>query len=363
MGGSDATRDRLVGRGILKAIAKRKLPAGLPTPPPTAKQVEVEHERELWGPNPIPGHTEAEDLLYLHGERFLMVLYGAVFGVDTKGKQFKKALGDGPFKGPIGWGDLAKLYQAGGDPAKMVSAWEGVIDKLITQLIPATSTEQVAGAWAVRTVLLGKIGEKAATGSWPTFESLLPTLESREQDILHWTQQRALIYAKGMTEKARAAVRDEFVTAASEGLPAAKLQQRLFDRFSVQNRDWRRVVLTETAGAVQNARLASVDPADGWEAVWTAGPKACPFCKKQDGRRFKLIDPKDQLKADGQNAIWVGKSNVGRASSLYRKDGTKRTPAELWWICIPAHPLCCCQWTLVRAKKPAAPKAPVAVGV
>lgn len=346
-------------RSILKAIAKRKLPAGLPTVPPTAKQ--IEHERELWGPNPIPGHTEAEDLLYLHGERFLMVFYGGIFGVDTKGKQFTKALGDGPFKGPIGWGDLAKVYQAGGDPAKMVSAWEGVIDKLLGQIIPATSSEQVAGAWAVRTVLLGKIGEKA-TGGWPTFESLLPTLEDREQAILEWTQQRALIYAKGLTAKARQAVMDEFSAAAVEQLPVAKLQQRLFDKFSAQNRDWRRLALTETAAAVQNARIGGVDPKDGWEAIWTAGPKACPFCKKQDGRRFRIIDPKDAMKSDGKSEIWHGKSNIGRSSSLHKKDGTKRTPAELWWPSLPAHPHCICQWTLVRSKTPR-PKPPVAAGV
>lgn len=331
------------GRSILKAIAKKTVTIT----PPSAKQ--IEHERELWGPNPIPGHTETEDLLYLHGERFLMLFYGATFGVDTKGMQFKKALGDGPFKGPIGWGDLAKLYQAGGDPTKMVSAWEGVIDKLLGQLIPATSTEQVAGAWAVRTVLLGKIGEKAATGNWPSFESLLPTLEDREQQIMEWHAARAMNYAKGLSEKARAAVRDEFITASMEGLPVAKLQQRLFDKFSVQNRDWRRLTLTETAMAVQNSRIGSVDPKDGWDAIWTAGPKACPFCKKQDGRRFRLVDIKDFK--DGKAEVFVGKNNVGRSSSLHKKDGTKRTQEELWWPAIPAHPSCCCQWTLVKAKK------------
>ena len=39
--------------------------------------------------------------------------------------------------------------------------------------------------------------------------------------------------------------------AAMEGLPQAKLQQRLFDKFSIQNRDWRRCCLYETAAAIQ----------------------------------------------------------------------------------------------------------------
>lgn len=344
------------GRQFLKAIAKK---AATITPPSAAQ---VEHERSLWGPSPNPGWTEAEDLLYLHGERFLMTLYAATFGLNPKGIQFKKALGDGEFKGPIGWGDLAKLYKAGGDPEKMVNAWESVLDKLLVQLIPPTTTEQVAGAWAVRTALLGKIGEKAAAGVWPNFESLLPTLERKEQEVLKWQKARGAILVQGITEKARLALRDELSTAAMEHLPASKLQQRLFEKFSVQNRDWRRVVLTETAMGVQNARLASVDPKDGWEAVWSAGPKACPFCKKQHHRRFKVIDPEDQLKYSGQNEVWSGKTNFGRSSSLYTKDGVKRTEAQLWWPTLPAHPNCQCQWTLVRSKK-AAPKPPVAAGV
>ena len=334
-------------RLVLKAVSFKK---NVPLAPPTAKQ--MEHEREMWGPNPLgAGHTEAEDLLYLHGERFLMTLYSAVFGVDTAGKEFKKALGDGPFKGPVGWGDLAKLFNAGGDPKAQVDAWGSVLDKLLAQLIPATSTEQVAGAFAVRTVLLGKIGENATKGGWPTFESLLPTLERQEREHMAWVKERALLYAKGLTQKSRQAVMEEFVLAAQEQLPVGKLQQRLFDRFSVQNRDWRRLALTETANAVQNARLASVNPDDGWDAVWTAGPKACPFCKKQDGKRFRVIHPKDQDKVSGQNEVWVGKSNIGRSSSLHKKDGTKRTTSELWWACLGAHPHCVCQWTMVRAKK------------
>ena len=331
---------------ILKAVGLKRT-----APNPTAKQ--VEHERPFWGPNPNPGHTEAENLLYQFGERFLMGLYAAVFGVDTKGKQFKKALGDGPFNGPVGWGDLAKLYNAGGDPKAMVNAWEGILDKLLMQLIPPTSTEQVAGAWAVRTVLLGKIGEKAMGGGWPAYESLLPTLARREQEVMAWNAARAGMYLTNIKEKARMAVREELTTAAMEGLPQAKLQQRLFDKFSIQNRDWRRVTLTETAMAIQNAKLASVDPKDGWDAVWTSRPNACPYCADQDGKRFRIIDPKNALTANDQTTVYVGKTNVGRSSSPFKKTGEKRTPAEMWHPCLPAHPNCCCQWTLVRAKKPA----------
>jgi hypothetical protein len=338
---------RVVGRSFLKALAK-----GVLSTPPSTKQ--IEHEREAWGPNPIPGHTEAEDLLYLHGERFLMQLYAAAMGLNPSGTTFKKALGDAPFKPPAGWGDIAKVYAAGGDPVKMVDAWANVLDKLLPALIPPTTTAQVAGAFAVRTVLLGKLGEKAGEGGWPTFKSLLPTLERKEQEVAKWTFTRAAEHVTNITDTARASLREQLTFAAMEGLPAKQLQQRLFDKFSVQNRNWRRVVLTETAFSVQNARLAGVDPKDGWEAIWTAGPKACPFCMKQDGKRFRLVEPGKAT--SGETQIWVGKNNVGRSSSPRDKDGNKRAVDELWYPCLPAHPHCICQWTLVRVKKFAAPK-------
>lgn len=331
----------------MKLKGNLRLKAKSLKPPPSTKQ--VEHERSLWGPSPIPGATEAEDLLYLKGERFLMTLYGAALGVDTKGRVFKKALGDAPFPQPAGWGDLAKIFSAGGNPEKQMQAWEGVIDKLITSLLPQQTTQQTAQAWAVRSFLIGKVGEKATKGAWPTYESLLPTLDKRETETLQWTATRGAAHVTGIGDVARKALRDELTAGAMEKLGSGALQQRLFDKFSAMNRDWRRLVVTETAASIQNGTLASVDPADGWEVQWVAAAKACPFCSAMDGKRFKVVDPKSANR-DGQTQVWVGKTNIGRFASKRDKDGNMRGPDEQWWPCLPAHPNCSCRWVLRRPK-------------
>lgn len=330
---------RQVGRLLLKAR--------VPALPPSGRQ--VEHERSLWGPSPIPGVTEAEDLLYLTGERFLMRLYGAAIGLDTKGRQFRKAVGDGPIPQPAGWGDLAKLFLAGGDPAKQVAAWESVVDKLLGALLPQATVQQTTQAWAVRTFLLGKLGDNATKGTWPDYRNLLPSLERRQVEVLSWTAARGAAHVQGIADLSRKALRDELTLAAMEKVSTKELQGRLYDRFSAMNRDWRRLAVTETAAAVQNAALASVNPKDGWEVQWVAAAKACPFCQKMDGRRFRIVDAKNPAK-DGQTQVWVGKNNVGRSASKRDKDGNVRTVDELWWPCLPAHPACGCRWVLRRPK-------------
>jgi hypothetical protein len=65
------------------------------------------------------------------------------------------------------------------------------------------------------------------------------------------------------------------------------------------------------------------------------------------GRVFEVV-AKPKIGMDPEKFIWPGKHNVGRSAHLYRKDGTKRTPAELWWPTIPAHPNCMCLWSLRR---------------
>lgn len=328
---------KLHGKLFLKAKSLK--------PPPSSRQ--VEHERSLWGPSPIPGATEAEDLLYMVGERFFMALYGGALGLDTKGRQFKKALGDAPFAQPAGWGDLVKIFSAGGDPLKQMQAWEGVIDKLITNLLPQQTVQQTAQAWAVRSFLIGKVGEHA--GGWPTFETLLPTVDHREAEALKWIAARGAAHMTGITDVSRKMLREELTAGAMEKLSSGQFQQRLFDKFSAMNRDWRRVVVTETAASIQNGTLASIDPADGWEVQWTSAAKACPFCTAMDGKRFKIVDAKSGNK-NGQTQVWVGKNNIGRSASKRDKDGNLRGPDELWWPCIPAHPSCSCRWVLRRPK-------------
>lgn len=126
------------------------------------------------------------------------------------------------------------------------------------------------------------------------------------------------------------------------------LQTKLLDAFADQNRDWRRIAITEageaqTQGFVANmpigARIKRIEHYRG----------ACEFCSKIDGKIFDVVAP-DAPKKDGKTQVWVGKTNMGRSASKRKKfmgGLVHREESELWW---PAaglqHPHCRGRWVL-----------------
>ena len=82
---------------------------------------------------------------------------------------------------------------------------------------------------------------------------------------------------------------------------------------------------------------------------------ACSWCKKIDGRLFKVVSPDDENK-NGDTDIWVGKTNVGRSSSPRKQtpDGlVDRLPSELYWVAAGTqHPHCRGHWLRMSAPQP-----------
>lgn len=302
----------------------------------------------MWGPHPDPEVDTAERTLWAPGDEFLRGLLSAALGVGVP-RTLQKA-GPAPEALPD-FGALAKLLQSqaqGAAPAVQLDAWTGVIDRLVSGLLPQHSAMQVAQAWSLRSFLVAR-AEKLVSGTVAdTWASMWPSLAASEQEQLEWTRLHAGEHLTNLKGSAREALVDELFRARKEGTPLSKLQTRLFDRFSGLGRDWRRIALTETAMAVQDGRLVSALATGAAQvAVWRSAPTACPFCKKMNGRRFKVLAKPDP--AQGDSAVWPGKSNVGRAAALFTKDGTKRTPDELWWPACPAHPNCACQLQVLPA--------------
>lgn len=121
-----------------------------------------------------------------------------------------------------------------------------------------------------------------------------------------------------------------------------KLQQELFDKFAVANRDWRRIALTE-AGEMANQGFVASLPAGIMVRRMEQYYGACAWCKKIDGHLFRVTTPDDPNK-DGDKDIWVGKTNIGRSSSPYKKTDeglVPRTASELYWVAAGTqHPHC-----------------------
>jgi post-segregation antitoxin (ccd killing protein) len=128
------------------------------------------------------------------------------------------------------------------------------------------------------------------------------------------------------------------------------LEQRLGDTFANLNRDWRRIALTETgemslqgfvAAQALGTKLKRIEQYRG----------ACGFCKKVDGMVMEVVDPELPVK-DGRTQIWVGKTNIDRASSARKRTEAglvARAEHELWWLAAGViHPHCRGLWVRVQ---------------
>ena len=211
--------------------------------------------------------------------------------------------------------------------------WENLIDLFTTRLFPGEAIRQVAAAWALRSTLLGAIGERvkqigtqASAPTWSIYERILPP-SGKEQ--LEWQRENGAQFITHLKAKTRAAVLDVLVQAKLDHTEAKPLEKQLFEKFGQLNRDWRRIAITETAMSVESGKLAVVADQPGWEAVWGAGPHACQYCSKMAGKVFKIVKT-DNPKKNGDTDVWAGKNNVGRSMHLFTKDGRKRKKSELW---------------------------------
>jgi hypothetical protein len=132
-----------------------------------------------------------------------------------------------------------------------------------------------------------------------------------------------------------------------------KLQQSLFDHFSTQNRDWRRLGLTEAGNACNEGFIASL-PINSKVKRIEQYHGACGWCKAIDGQIFNLVSADDPNK-NGDTDIWPGKSNIGRSASPRKRteDGLElRDKSECWWVAAGLqHPCCRGRWFVVSEAK------------
>lgn len=151
--------------------------------------------------------------------------------------------------------------------------------------------------------------------------TILP-LQPQELRAVRFAEMRAADKLTEISERHRAGVRQLVMQAHNERWTAQRLAQALFDAFGDQNRDWRRVAITELAMATNDAFLAGCVEGD---EVWVPPVEgACIYCQKYlENKSFKVSkEPGNEL-----TEVWPGKSNYGRKV----KD---------WIPCIPLHPNC-----------------------
>lgn len=162
--------------------------------------------------------------------------------------------------------------------------------------------------------------------------------------------------SEGVRMQLRQTIAQEVEQANLAGRPvwSTALQTKLFDNFSLQNRDWRRVALTESTEALNQGFVASQEPGQRLKRV-EQYRGVCAWCAKIDGRVMTVVDPADPDK-DGENSIWVGKTNLGRSVAPRKRIGdllVERETHEKYWISVGAqHPNCRGRWVPVITDKP-----------
>lgn len=307
-------------------------------------------ERPLWGVNPDPVLAGIEEAFFQVGFQFLARLYGAAMGIPPP-RTLQKALGGPGAERPPGWGELATLFRMEGPPERLVASWQALVDRLVEHLLPVRTQEEAANRVAIHAHLYGRVRAQVAelpnmTASW---DDAVQGMAPVSREAMAWTRLRALAAVRGLDRQAREGMMATLLRSRESGDSVQLLQRRLFEGFSEQNLDWRRLALTETATAVANGTLAAVDPEEGWETEWVAAPSACAWCRRWHGQRFRVVDPHAPNK-DGQKEVWPGKTNIGRSASPRTRDGRTREAHERWWPAQPCHPCCRCQWVLGRMR-------------
>ena len=246
--------------------------------------------------------------------------------------------------------------------------WVALIDLAFHTRLSGAALERAAADLAAKATLAGQLhaiaDPDAETGIFDLLHrvaigaaSVPRALSGAAKRAMDWAKSRIGLHLRGITEAGRDRVAHSILDHVQEhGLASAgKLQQRLLDDFATQNRDWRRVAITE-AGETANLAYAGSFP-DGTRIKRIEHyDGACPFCRKLNGQVFIWsADPRPD--SDGWTHIWPGKTNVGRSASPRKQtpDGlVERTEDELWWPAAGVqHPNCRGRWLALPGEPPA----------
>lgn len=257
------------------------------------------------------------------------------------------------------------------DPARFtIEDWMLLVDYLIQRYLPEGVIQREADYLAVRSVMLGKIqlnlerDPRVTDRMADTLAALLPTeftavpprvLTPLEIQVLTYGRAHAGEFIRHLTEDARHRMATICLEHVQGGLLGQKegtwayAKTRLFDDFSILNRDFRRIAVTES-GEMLNQSYVAARGAGKRVKRQEAYRGACPFCQSINGMIFTIVDPAAPDK-DGDTEIWVGKTNVGRSAAPRKREGNtlvEREPDELWWPAAGVqHPHCRGAWVPV----------------
>jgi len=295
----------------------------------------------------ISPYQAVRDLEVVSKTRVELLLYDLYQQIDRKWLRLEKAVDNSPFK----LNNKTFLNPKTGKPLSK-SDWVQMKADLTKAFgyIYSKEDERIVKV----AIALGKI-----LNTMPVPDAILTPLtaieipENLDTFLADDAYQNSLVFADeytaqhitSMTEYQYTQIHDTILSAQKNHLSSGALSELLFDKFSDQNRDWRRIAETEIANNVNNGQLITeLNRAGKDEVVFMKGissPDACKWCATQVHEKIVVMqdtppeDGSDSIIVDGKTypVIWPGKDNVGR-------------PRKEWWISAGTqHPHCRCSWT------------------
>lgn len=305
-------------------------------------------EDRIWTPHRLATHNAAEELWHDAGAEPLRKTYEALC------KRLDLPVNPAPFTKAVTVDLLTKANTPGGLPFTLDQALDAV-DWAISLFMPGVDVSAAVGeALAIRSYLIGMMRdawERENAAALRTKIKNLPRTMThagrtfRMGEHIRNAVKVASLYAgdliSELTDTTRHRVKRTILRGVGTGQTQAQLGQALFDSFATQNRDWRRVAVTEAAMAANGGHLATC--ALGSFVIRRELPGACAGCRSFDGFKARVVAPDDPDR-DWDRDVWIGKTNEGRSFARRKRlpDGSlvERSPDEMAVICPVLHPNC-----------------------
>ncbi len=269
--------------------------------------------------------------------------------------------------------DLVRIYLENIPPGEMtIDDWSLVIDYMVQRYLPQDALNEEAEWLAVKSNLMGRVQAHMGIAEAAVADAVAEALPSTvleagvmfrfsdaAEAILSYGKARACDAVEAVSEATRHRLKRVILDHEQQKLAGAPvttttLQSKLLEEFGQLNRDWRRIAVTE-AGEMANQGVIASLPKGSEVRRLEMYNGACPFCKKLDGRIFRVTTADDENK-DGDRDVWPGKTNVGRSSSPRKRSGNElieRLPSERWWAAAGTqHPHCRGRWEPIQSTQP-----------
>jgi hypothetical protein len=187
--------------------------------------------------------------------------------------------------------------------------------------------------WLGRVLQRMKDNEKRSTTPISKIKlngNFVPLLkEDWQKNTVTFAERLAGTYLQQVTDKAKNKIQTIITEGERQGKSKHRVFSDLWDQEEDINRDWNRVVNTETAMNANNGYMMTLLGSSEEEHIFMKGvsaPDACKKCKELIADKIVVLltqpprNGKDEVIIDGKNytAIWPGKSNYGLKASQYR---------------------------------------------